>query len=405
MLCQFTVKNFRCIKDEVTLDMQAANITEHENTLLTDVDGEKFLPLGVIYGPNGSGKSTVLLAFMCLVLKIMIPICITSSEDKDCFKEENVIIVPFKFDEESVSTPTEYELFFRTATHEYHYQLAVLKNKVVSECLYKKSFAKPNYEFVFGREDNTISLGEFPKQDSFAEDISDSLTLLSYLGITHRRNDTIKDVISWFEKIDGINCSSFDKVMRIQIPEDVSSKSILLNMLKEMDIDIVDYRVEEKDDNKIEVFTSHKVADNVYELKLGEESSGTIKIFFLLSYIAKSIKNGAVLVIDELDANLHPLLLKYIINLFSNPEINRNKAQLIFTSHDLSTMNGEVFRRDEIWFVAKGENLASKLYSLDEIKHSNGKSVRKDEKYDKRYLAGRYGADPYLRKIIDWGKI
>lgn len=405
MLCQFTVKNFKCIKDEVTLDMQAANITEHENTLLTDIDGEKFLPLGVIYGPNGSGKSTVLFAFISLTLKIMIPICITSSESKDCLKEEKFIIVPFKFDGESVNNPTEYEIFFRTTTHEYHYQLAVLKNKVVSEFLYKKSFAKQDYEFVFSRENNTILLGEFLKKDDFAEDISDTLTLLSYLGITHRRNETIKDVINWFEKIDGINYSTPGKKMRIQISEDAPSKSIMLNMLKEMDIDIVDYRVEEKDDDKIEIFTSHEVDNKSYELRLIEESSGTIKLFSVLSYIANSIKNGTVLVIDELDASLHPLLLKYIINLFSNPEINRNKAQLIFTSHDLSTMNSEIFRRDEIWFVAKGENLASKLYSLDEIKHDNGKSVRKDEKYDKRYLAGRYGADPYLRKIIDWGKV
>lgn len=85
--------------------------------------------------------------------------------------------------------------------------------------------------------------------------------------------------------------------------------------------------------------------------------------------------------------------------------INRKGAQLIFTSHDLSTMNGSLFRRDEIWFVAKGNGQNSKLYSLVEFKNDKGESVRKDAKYDKQYLESKYGADPYLRKIIDWGTV
>ena len=90
--------------------------------------------------------------------------------------------------------------------------------------------------------------------------------------------------------------------------------------------------------------------------------------------------------------------------LFSDMSINKNGAQLIFTSHDLSTMNSEVFRRDEIWFVAKGNSQNSKLYSLVEFKN-NGKSIRKDAKFDKQYLEGKYGADPYLKKIIDWSEV
>ena len=111
------------------------------------------------------------------------------------------------------------------------------------------------------------------------------------------------------------------------------------------------------------------------------------------------------MVIDELDAKIHPVLLRYIIMMFSNMSINKKKAQLIFTSHDLSTMNSEVFRRDEIWFVAKGNSQNSQLYSLVEFKNEKGESVRKDAKFDKQYLEGKYGADPYLKRIIDWGKV
>ena len=108
----------------------------------------------------------------------------------------------------------------------------------------------------------------------------------------------------------------------------------------------------------------------------------------------------------NIDINIDNNKYKYYgKRLGNNMSINKNKAQLIFTSHDLSTMNSEVFRRDEIWFVAKGNAQNSKLYSLVEFKNEKGESVRKDAKFDKQYLEGKYGADPYLRRIIDWGKV
>ena len=141
------------------------------------------------------------------------------------------------------------------------------------------------------------------------------------------------------------------------------------------------------------------------ELNLSEESSGTKKLFGLMPFIADSLLKGTTLVIDELDAKIHPVLLRHIIMMFNDIDINKKKSQLIFTSHDLSTMNSEVFRRDEIWFAAKGNAQNSKLYSLVEFKNEKGESVRKDAKFDKQYLEGKYGADPYLRRIIDWGKV
>ena len=135
-----------------------------------------------------------------------------------------------------------------------------------------------------------------------------------------------------------------------------------------------------------------------------DESSGTKKIFGLLPFIAESLLHGTTLIIDELDAKIHPVLLKYLIMTFSDMKKNKKGAQLIFTSHDLSTMNNDVFRRDEIWFAAKGNHQNSKLYSLVEFKNGNGETVRKDARFDKQYLEGKYGADPYLKKIIDWGK-
>lgn len=237
-------------------------------------------------------------------------------------------------------------------------------------------------------------------------ELSDTLPLLSYLGITYSKNEVVQDVLDWFdEEIDFLNYGNPMQELRMAVSKSEDVKRLMLQMIQEMDLDIVDFRVEEKENDRIEVFTKHVVDEYEAELNLFDESSGTKKLFGLLPFIAKSLLRGTTLVIDELDAKIHPVLLKYLIMTFSNMEKNKKGAQLIFTSHDLSTMNSEVFRRDEIWFVAKGNRQNSKLYSLVEFKNKKGESIRKDAKFDKQYLEGKYGADPYLRKIIDWGTV
>lgn len=405
LICQFTVKNFQCLKDEITFDMQATNISEHEQSLITDIDGERFLPLGVIYGPNGSGKSTVLHALYSLATKIMRPICAVGCDNQECIKRSgNAHIKPFYFAKDTINLPTEFELFFRTEKNEYQYQITILKDKILNEELYRKTITGSRYSALFKRK-NGVSIelkGSFRNYN--CDGISDNLPLLSFLGITHRRNITVKDIVNWFENsIDFINYSNPREDANIPIAESGKIKSLVLKMMAEMDLGISNYRMEKKEE-KPKVYTEHVVDDRKYELELVEESNGTIKVFGILPYIADALLSGTTLVVDELDAKLHPLLLKYIIGLFSNPDINKRGAQLIFTSHDLSTMNSDTFRRDEIWFIAKGENNASKLYSLIEFKSDDGRTERKDARYDKRYLEGRYGADPYLRRIIDWGE-
>jgi len=232
------------------------------------------------------------------------------------------------------------------------------------------------------------------------------LPLLSYLGITYKKNEIISDVIRWFEdSIDFLNYGNSRQELRTAIAKTDDVKKLVLDMIHEMALDIEDFHIEEKDENHIEVYTRHIVNGYSTELTLSEESSGTKKLFGLLPFIAKSLVAGTTLVIDELDAKIHPVLLRYVVMLYNNMEVNKNGAQLIFTSHDLSTMNNDIFRRDEIWFVAKGKDQNSKLYSLVEFKNTKGESVRMDAKYDKQYLEGKYGADPYLKKIIDWSEV
>ena len=406
MLCQFTVKNYKSIRDEITFDMQAAAISEHDNKIIKDIDGESFLPISAIYGPNGGGKSNVLEALHTLDSKVLRPLCATCDKAYCDYKARKIPVEPFAFSEQAKNEPTEFELFFRTEKAEYRYILHMKKDEVVYESLDRVKMDTGRRSALFRRDTESTELKGIFGKLKISEDLSATLPLISYLGITYKKNEVVSDVLNWFEDaIDFLNYGNPDQELRTAIAKSEDIKHLVLNMIKEMDLDIEDFRIEEKDDDRIEIYTKHIVDGYSTEITLSEESSGTRKLFGLLPFIAKSLTYGTTLVIDELDTKIHPVLLQYVIKLFTDMSINKRGGQLIFTSHDLSTMNNEVFRRDEIWFVAKGRGQNSGLYSLVEFKNDKGESVRKDAKYDKQYLEGKYGADPYLKKIIDWSAI
>ncbi|MDO4285446.1 MAG: ATP-binding protein [Eubacteriales bacterium] len=406
MLCQFTVKNFKSIRDEITFDMQAAAISEHEDRVIRDKDGELYLPVSAIYGPNGGGKSNVLEAIQTVAAKVLRPLYATDDQANYRFPMKKILIEPFAFERTEKEKPTEFELFFRTKMAEYRYVLTVKKDIVLYEKLDRVKLDTGRISALFERSMEGIVLKGIFARLKISDELSETLTLLSYLGITYKKNEAIKDILNWFEYgIHFLNYGNPMQELRMAIANSEAVKKIVLEMIQEMDLDIVDFRMEEKENEKIEVYTKHVVDGYESELQLSEESSGTRKLFGLLPFIAASLVSGTTLVIDELDAKIHPVLLRHIIMLFNDMEVNRHGAQLIFTSHDLSTMNSSVFRRDEIWFAAKGNAQNSKLYSLVEFKNEKGESVRKDAKFDKQYLEGKYGADPYLRRMIDWGNL
>ncbi len=139
--------------------------------------------------------------------------------------------------------------------------------------------------------------------------------------------------------------------------------------------------------------------NGIKKLSLQNESSGTQKMITLFMHFHRVIQGGYPIFIDELNAKLHPLLVRLLLNMFSNPETNPNNAQLIFTTHDSWLMKKDILRRDEIWFTDKNINGVSELYSLVEFKDNKGKNIRNDENYEKNYLLGKYGAIPNLSLI------
>ena len=177
---------------------------------------------------------------------------------------------------------------------------------------------------------------------------------------------------------------------------------LILSFLAAMDIPISGIEIDESN-NKHQIKTTHSFGENrSYTLNINEESLGTQKVMMLLPTIIDVLEKGGVLFADELDARIHPKLLEFIIKLFSSREKNPEGAQLIHTSHDVTTMRNDIYRRDEIWFVARDQNGSSQLYSLLEFRNENGIVPRPDASFNKQYLAGRYGADPYLKTMFNW---
>lgn len=139
--------------------------------------------------------------------------------------------------------------------------------------------------------------------------------------------------------------------------------------------------------------------DEMAEIPLGLESAGTLKMFALYPKLQEVFEKGSVFFIDELNARLHPLLVRNFLLTFLNPEINTNHAQLVFTTHDTWHLSNQILHRDEIWFVEKDERGLSTLYSLADFVDEDGSRIRKDESYEKNYLIGKYGAIPALKSI------
>ena len=163
-------------------------------------------------------------------------------------------------------------------------------------------------------------------------------------------------------------------------------------------------KIPQEDSNREDVYrisSLHKKigSDETAQIPLSEESSGTLKMFSLYPDLQETLNTGSVFFIDELNARLHPLLVRNFILTFLNPEINTNHAQLIFTTHDTWQLSNQLFRRDEIWFTEKDKNGLSALYSLADFADDDGLKIRKDENYEKNYLVGKYGAIPALKNF------
>lgn len=400
MICQFSFQNFKSYKSETTFDFQATAIPEFSDSLLDSGKGEKLLPLGVIYGPNGGGKTNLLKALACLITTVVRPIYDLGKGRQHIVIQQKVDCEPFLFDDESKESPSEFEVFFRQGVNEYRYNLALQDEEIVSESLYWRAIGGKKTGTLFTRERSEIELGASINKASVNTSINPKMPYLSFLAINYDI-PMIAEVQNWFESC--IIRSYADPVAEsvLMISKDNRVKEQMLQALNDMGIDLTDYRFDQEEK---QLYTQRKVNGKVYELNFAEESDGTKKLISALPVILLALREGRLVIIDELDAKLHPKLLRYVISLFKNPRINQKGAQLLFTSHDMTTMRNTVFRRDEIWFAAENADHESEVYSLYEIRREDNERVNNTAAYDKQYLEGRYGADPYLDNMLTGGE-
>lgn len=397
MLCQFSFKNFMSYRDETVFDLRAENLDEFRDSVISSGDGDPLLPVSVIYGPNGGGKTSLLKALDCALSTVVTPIRKMKKTTVRPFLQHWFECVPYQLDSFSAESPTQFSLFFRIGDGEYHYTISLKNDQIVTEGFFRRSLHAKRTATIFTREGKEIYVGASLQKFHVSTSVNPEMPYLAFLAINFDI-PVIAEVEQWFESCIVRNFGNIStENASLLISENNDLKSPFLSTLRSMGIDIDDYRTEQNG-SSVKIFSKHMLNGVEYELPLKYESEGTKKLFAVIPLFLLALAEGRLIVLDELDAKLHPKLLRYVISMFTDPAINKHGAQLLFTSHDMSTLNKDVFRRDEIWFAALNEERCSEIYSLYEIRREDGKRVNATAAYDKQYLEGRYGADPYLRK-------
>jgi len=419
MLMQFNFKNYKSFREEVSLDLSSTKITEHSDHVV-NIANDKLLRVAAIYGANASGKSNVYDAFKFMSYYVSESFKFGGeSNSKQKSDNQYTRVTPFLFDKQSRENESTFEVFFIDSNdpHQksYQYGFSVNQHEVLEEWLYVKAKTAREYKTVFYRKKvQELELPGIPK--SSAENIRVALekeVLIVSLG-AKLKIAKLKMIRDWFidnEIVDfGDPTENFfrSRVIPEGFVDDKNVQKKVVDFFSSFDESIQGFNIEEvktendKDDEKVYVIESlHKMVDSneMTSIPLKNESNGTLKMFALFPSLQEVIEKGSVLCIDELNARLHPLLVRNIILTFLNPEINKKNAQLIFTTHDIWQLSNDLLRRDEIWFVEKDKNGISSLYSLADFVDESGTKIRKDESFAKNYLIGKYGAIPSLKTL------
>ena len=403
MILEFSVKNFLSFKEKVTFSM-IANSNKELNDNYVEIGGNKVLKSAAVYGANASGKSNL---FKILTLVVLM---LRSSNSVDI--NAKLPLIPFKLDKGSVNKPSEFEIKFILDETRYVYGFIADKDKIYDEYLYYY----PNWREtkIFDRT-NINEYSYTQKDEKILREIETKNAQNKFFLATATNWNFDKTKAAYNFLTNGIGtCNNLEilKNMAYKMYETNPDylKDFAIDFLQKADFNIEDYQISQIDvpgefltaipefitktlpdkPKAYQVLFKHKNSDNY--LSIDEESLGTQMIFAFIPFLADSLKNKKVLIIDELDKSLHSFLVQYIVEIFNDAEINKNGSQLIFNTHDTNLLDLNILRRDQIWFTEKNsETGESDLYSLSDF------SVRKQENVEKGYMLGRYGAVPFIK--------
>lgn len=420
MLIEFSVENHRAFRERQTFSMVARRATDQ--TLQTGASCvPHVLPQACLFGANGAGKSSLIDAIVFM-----------SKFVGDSFERKpgtGTGVKPFIFHSEWRSKPSEFEAIFLHEETLYQYGFSLTRERVVEEWLFARSnqtgrecqlFTRSYDESKDAYEWSINSTHLKGPRESWKEQTREDALFLS--TAVHLNAQKLKEPHAWFVKqlkVMSLNRPSSYTLRRIK--KDEWSPRVI-ELLKRVDISLVDIDIEESnllesaeflempaeiqkeiranipdDARQLTQLTAYTVRENEkgerVALKLKEESSGTKSLFRLAGPILDVLDNGRVLIVDELNSGLHPLAFQTLIALFSDPEINKKNAQLIFTTHDTSvTGESGCIGDDQIWIVDKASDLVAKLIPRSDFEADNGRS------FQKGYLQGRYGGIPRIAR-------
>ena len=406
----FKVRNYTSFKEESILDMRATSYVQHPSHVIHVDDRLSLLKTTALYGANASGKSNLISA-MFFFEQYIFSQFINKNGNEDFETEEAGIkmkLEPFSLSD-SVNEASEFDIIFLHHGKQIQYGFECTSKEVLNEWLFindKKVFERSGTELSFGSKYQKM-LGAYKKLP--AERLY--IAVLEYFLDEDAKEEVLGDFISFFSKeynvyseilfestvkgLAGMIGLSRKLVRNQSYRKKVEQYLRLIDVgIKRLDVQtetIFDERTGKKKREKV-VRTVHDIYDKdgnpVGEklFSLRQESTGTLRFLAYIQNIIEMISNGGVFIVDEMSARLHPLLTKLIVDIFCSEQ--NEKAQLIFTTHDISLLNKDQFRRDEVVFVDKNERGESSLYALSDLK------VREDATFSKDYLQGKYGAIP-----------
>ncbi len=413
MLIDFEVGNYLSFKDPVRLSMLAAPpYKEHLEANTIETGGRRLLKSAAIYGANASGKSN-LIAAMGLMRRFVL----TSSKDTQV--KDEIPVKPFLLDTATENAPSRFEINFIQNGIRYRYGFEADNKAIRREWLLRAGKTKETILFL--REDDGIDVRKGFEEGSGLETKTRDNAL--FLSVVAQFNGEIAGrILKWFadfQVIHGLRDSKLEHYT-IQCLQDTNKRTQLIRLIQGADVGIMDLVVEEmppdtdvgkefksflailKKELQNQILAVHQKyrdgkTDGLVLFDFNKmESEGTKKFLRMAAPLLDCLDNGYVVAIDELDAKLHPLLTKAIVNLFNSAERNPKGAQLIFATHDTMLLEKGKLRRDQIWFTEKDRFAATTLYSLAEFKLPDGAKVRNDADIAANYIRGRYGAIPYL---------
>ncbi len=419
MLLEFSCANFRSIHKVCTLSMVAQKITDEPKSNITHINSKlNLLKTAVIYGANSSGKSNILNAFATMIWHIMHSVKLNEGDE--------LFYDPFKLSN-TQNEPTYYEAIYILNNQIYRYGFEHNNTKIISEWLYSSPIGSKKEQVLFLRNEDGIGVNEktFPEGVDKEESTVENRLFLSLCAqLNGELSKLTIEKFRTFNVISGTNPNKYEDYSKLMLHKHLNGYENAIKFYKdinlgfdsiqtiEKDIDIPEdlpYQIRKRLTSKlsgkksIELLSKHNVYDNEGNItntvlfNFDEaESEGTKKLIQLSGPIFDSLNEGLILCIDEIDAKMHPLISQFIINLFNDPEKNTKNAQLIFTTHDTHLLSSKILRRDQIWFTEKDATEQTDLYNMMDIELPDGSKPRSDANYKRNYIAGRYGAIPYI---------